>query len=200
MFGIDDAILGAVAGPLIGGLLGSGGSSQSQTQSNKMDSRLDPYVYGSDGKGGILGAANDWYQANKSGLNPQMLQGLNSQWNVLSDPATMGAYPQMSNLGSSLMSAPVMGNPFANGGASLSAPRPQNLGLSQPQQPQQQARYVAQPVTFGGGSQGPGPFTAPPPAPAQAPTQAAAPAPALSPAQQQLLDQLTQSQYMYNRY
>ena len=54
------------------------------------------------------------------------------------------------NLGSSLMSAPVMGNPFANGGASLSAPRPQNLGLSQqPQQPQQEP--VNQPVMLPAG-------------------------------------------------
>lgn len=182
-----------LAASVAGGLLGSQGSQQSQTQSNKMDSRLDPYVYGSNGQGGILGAANDWFQANKTGLNPQMLQGLNSQWQTLNDPAAMGAYRQMGNLGSSLMSAPVMGNPFSDGRASLSSQRPQNLGLSQPQQ-----RFSAPSVTFGGGSQGlpAGPFAMPQSAPQQSQAPQQANQPTLTQEQANWLNTMLQNQLM----
>lgn len=134
MFGIDD-LIGAVAAPLLGGLMGSQGSSQSTQQS--IDPRMAKYIYGEDGKGGLLSEAQKWYENNKTGLNPQMLQGLNTQWAVLNDPANMGAYTQMRNLGSGLMSAPVMGNPFSDGRASLSGglgnmsdPRARMAGMS----------------------------------------------------------------------
>lgn len=119
------AIASAVAPTIIGGLMGSEGSSQ--TQKNEIDPRMAKYIYGEDGKGGLLSEASKWYENNKTGLNPQMLQGLNTQWAVLNDPANMGAYTQMRNLGSGLMSAPVMGNPFSDGRASLSG------GLGMPQ-------------------------------------------------------------------
>jgi len=183
-----------LAASVAGGLLGSQGSQQSQTQSNKMDSPLDPYGYGTNGKGGLLADANNWYQANKSGLNAQMLQGLNNQWQVLNDPATMGAYRQMGNLGSSLMSSPVMGNPFSDGRASLSSSRPQGM-VSQPQQ-----RFSAQPVTFGGGAQGlpAGPFTAQ--TMPQAQEQPQAQQPSLSTEQQQFLNQLMMLQQQNPSY
>ena len=136
------AIASAVAPTIIGGLMGSEGSSQSQTQQNTIDPRMAKYIYGENGTGGLLSEANKWYENNKTGLNSQMLQGLNTQWNVLNNPETMGTYKQMQNIGSSLMSAPVMGNPFANGQASLNSPPPMNLGMGcqrpqmQPMQPQ----------------------------------------------------------------
>lgn len=135
---------------LLGGLMGSEGSSQ--TQKNEIDPRMAKYIYGEDGKGGLLSEAQKWYENNKTGLNPQMLQGLNTQWAVLNDPANMGAYTQMRNLGSGLMSAPVMGNPFSDGRASLSG----NLGMPQMRSMQGQGAQTGgfDPRQSMGGAQG----------------------------------------------
>lgn len=105
-------MLPSLAGPVIGGLLGSDGSSSQQSVQNKIDPRMDPYIYGSDG---ILPNAAQWYSQNRTGLNNQMLTGLNNQWNQLG--ASGQGYNQMQNLGLSLMGG-VAGNPFTQGGTS----------------------------------------------------------------------------------
>lgn len=143
MFGVSaSTVFSAVAPTVIGGLLGgskgSGGSSQ-QTQNKTIDPRMDPYVYGGNG---VLANAQDWFNKNKSGLNDQMLQGLNSQWNQYN--STKPAFDQMQNIGMGLLGAGVAGNPFTSGQASL------NAGIPMPrfQMPQQmqQAPQVAAPV------------------------------------------------------
>lgn len=164
----------------------------SKTESKELDPRIAPYIYGPNGDGGLMGDANAWYQANKSGMNDQMRQGLNSQWAVLNDPNTLAGYQQMANLGSGLMGAPVTGNPFSDGRASLSAGPSfgapgggaANLGMGSPQpapRPQQvppgatgaapQFQSFQRPTTppAPGGPAQAGPFTAPPPAPGPAP-------------------------------
>ncbi|PZP95522.1 MAG: hypothetical protein DI587_22225 [Variovorax paradoxus] len=175
------AIGGAAMGAL--GSKKSGGGSSSTTQ--QVDPRLAHYLYGEDDKGGLLKDVDLWYQANKSGLNDQMAQGLNTQWNVYNDPRTLGGYQQMASLGSGLMGAPVMGNPFSDGrvslrgSANLGMGSPGGQGAQQPAQGQQQAPQfpsfqMPQPAT-GTPAPAPGPFTsampayqtvAPPPAPA----------------------------------
>ena len=100
----------AIAAPLIGGLLGSGGNQSSGTVSKTTDPRIDPYIYGPDG---ILPAAADWYSKNKTGLNAQMLQGMDNQWNQAN--ASRQGFNQMQNLGMGLMGAGVAGNPFSGG-------------------------------------------------------------------------------------
>lgn len=166
---------GAVAGAAIGVVGGamSGGEGGSSTTKQEIDPRFAKYLYG-DEEGtnkGLLSDAYDWYSKNKSGMNDQMLQGLNSQWNVLSDPKTMAGYQQMSNLGSGLMGTPVVGNPFADGRASLGggATGGGNLGIGGAQGPSQPApapQSYQMPATSGGGAaQGAGPFVAPPPPP-----------------------------------
>lgn len=185
---MPEAILGSIAGPVIGGLLGSGGSSSTQTQQNQIDPRMAKYIYGDDNTQGLLDSAYNWYNKNRSGLNDQMLQGLNSQWNVLSNPSTMAGYQQQAALGSGLMSAPVMGNPFADGRASLrsstSGPS-SNLGFGPPIQAagasggngRQQPQPVRQSNSYGlsdflpantGSYGGAGPFQAAAPAPVPA--------------------------------
>ena len=91
----------------------SGPTSSSQTRT--MDPYVASYIYGKDGKGGLLSDAYKNYQDNKSGMNPMMEQGLQNQWNSISDPRIRAGYNQMQQLGSGLMSAPMAGNPFTSG-------------------------------------------------------------------------------------
>jgi hypothetical protein len=159
MFGIDDALIGAVAGPLIGGLLGGGGSSQTQATQQTLDPRMESAIYGD---GGLVKGAQDWYSQNKTGLNNQMLTGMNNQWNQ--HGASQQGFNQMQSAGMGLMGQSVAGNPFASGYSGGT-----NFGsgglLANPQQyqPAQQA------------SGGVNPFSMP--VQAAAPTPAAAPAP-----------------------
>lgn len=108
--------------PIAGAVAGSQPTTSTSTNQSKLDPRMDPYIYGPDG---VLPAAQDWYKANKTGLNDQMRQGLATQTAVLNDPATMAGYKQMQGLGSGLLSLPIAGNPFSDGRASLTAPVPQ---------------------------------------------------------------------------
>lgn len=78
-------------------------------------------------KNSFLGAAQDFWQQNKSGLNSTMQQGLDMQRAALTDPAYGQAYQQMRGLGTGLMSQPVAGNPFTGGGL-LSGPTSQAGG------------------------------------------------------------------------
>jgi hypothetical protein len=86
----------------------SGGGSQSQ---QKLDPRMEKAIYGANG---IMPNATDWYSKNKSGLTPEMVAGLNSQWNQLG--ASKQGFDQMQNMGMGMMSQGVAGNPFTGGG------------------------------------------------------------------------------------
>ena len=108
-----ESILGAVAGPLIGGLMGgSDGGTQTQSTQNTIDPRMADAVYGA---GGILPSAKDWYATNKSGLNSQMLTGMDNQSRQLESGAQ--GWNQMQNLGMGLMGGGTAGNPFTGGGS-----------------------------------------------------------------------------------
>jgi hypothetical protein len=141
---------------LIGGLLGSGGSSQSQSTQQTLDPRMQDAVYGANG---LLSGAQDWYGQNRAGLNPQMLTGLNNQWNQ--HGASQQGFNQMQSLGIGLMGQGMAGNPFSGGysggttfGSTGMAPNPQQY------QPAQQS------------SGGMNPFSMPVAAPAAAPAPA----------------------------
>ncbi|MBI3349730.1 MAG: hypothetical protein HY020_21285 [Burkholderiales bacterium] len=104
---------------LIGAGLGaaSGGGTNTATTQSRIDPRMEPYVYGT-GYGdpnSILGAGLQYWQQNKTGLNPTMQQGLDMQRNALTDPAYGQAYTQMRNVGQGLLSQPIAGNPFTSG-------------------------------------------------------------------------------------
>lgn len=107
---------------LVGGVLGgaSGGGTTSSV-ANQIDPRMAAYLYGS-GYGdtnSLLGAAQQLYGQNKSGLNSTMQQGLAMQKNALNDPAYGQTYTQMRSLGNGLLSAGVAGNPFTGGQATV---------------------------------------------------------------------------------
>ena len=157
MFG---SILGAIAGPLIGGLLGGEGSKQTQSTQQTLDPRMEGAIYGD---GGLLSGAKDWYNQNKTGLNDQMLTGMNNQWNQ--HGASQQGFNQMQSAGMGLMGQGVAGNPFASGYSGGTNLPNNRLASNQFQyQPAQQSN---------GGSN---PFSMPVAAPTPAPVQQAAPA------------------------
>lgn len=101
-------LIGAVAGGA------SGGGNTTATTQSQIDPRMAQYLYGT-GYGdtnSLLGAAQQYYQQNKSGLNDTMQQGLDMQRAALQDPAYGQAFTQMRSLGTGLMGHPVAGNPF----------------------------------------------------------------------------------------
>lgn len=139
-------MFGEIFGSVLGGLLGGGGSENSQT-SNKIDDRLAPYVYGKDGKGGLLADVNSLYQqqAAQGGLNGLQRAGLESQRQVLSSPQYTQGYDAMRSMGLGLMGGGVAQNPFTSGGGvggmsnqpTPSVVRPTTNTQYQPFQPQQ---------------------------------------------------------------
>lgn len=114
-----------ILGSAVGGLLGSeektvgktnptsqttvssGGSSSQQ----RIDPRMEQAIYGA---GGIMPNAAAWYAKNQSGLNDQMVTGMNNQWNQLG--ASAQGFNQMQNLGMGLMGGGSAGNPYTGGG------------------------------------------------------------------------------------
>lgn len=129
-----EAITGEIAGSVVGGLLGGSDSGSSQTQERKMDPRMDNYVYGSDGKSGLLGNAYNLMnqQLSTGGLNPYQQQGLNMQAQFLTSPAYQQGYANMMNLGQSLMGAGVAGNPYTSSQRRLGGQNMQAIGRFSP--------------------------------------------------------------------
>ncbi len=141
------AFVGALIGAgssIIGGLLGSKSKPAQTTQQIKMDPRMDAYIYGD---GGLLGNAQNWYQQNKTGLNDQMLAGLNQKMAAYQSPFAQQGYNSMGQLGQSLMNQGVAGNPFTGGG--VARPNVQMQTAQQqfmnPQQLPQKAFTMPQP-------------------------------------------------------
>lgn len=110
-----EAIAGPIIGSVVGGLLG--GDEQTQTQERKMDPRMDKYVYGANGDGGLLGTAYSLMQKQMKtgGLNPLQQAGMEMQRQFLMSPQYQQGYGNMMSLGQSLMGAGVAGNPFMQG-------------------------------------------------------------------------------------
>lgn len=100
----------AVGSAVVGGLLGSDGSSQSQSTQQTLDPRMEGAVYGA---GGVVPQAQAWYKANESGLNSQMLTGLDNSWAQLGN--SKQGFDQMQNLGMGLLGGGAAANPFASG-------------------------------------------------------------------------------------
>lgn len=112
-----------------GAALGSKPTTSTGTQQSNIDPRMAKFIYGDGSTQGILDQAYQWQQANKSGLNDPMKQGLFTINQVASDP---GGYQSIAKQGLSLMNQPVAGNPFTNGQATLQTGTPQalkNLGF-----------------------------------------------------------------------
>lgn len=138
-----------VGGTLLGGIAGakSAGAEQVASRESKMDPRMEQYVYGS-GYGdpnSLLGAAQALWRQNPNGINPLMQQGLDMATSALTNPAYSQSYTNMRDLGNSLMSGGVAGNPFTSGMAQLGG---------MPQMGQQMPQLQQEPRAYAGGTAG----------------------------------------------
>lgn len=126
-------MFGQILGSVVGGLLGGSGSESSQT-SKEIDPRLAPFVYGKDGKGGLLGDIQTLYrqQMGQGGLNDLQRSGMESQRQVYASPQFTQGYDAMRSMGLGLMGGGVAQNPFSSGG--MGGGMPQG-GRQMPQQP-----------------------------------------------------------------
>lgn len=113
MFGLDwltAPVIGAGIGALAGGSSGGGGATQSTT----LDPRMANFVYGADGKSGLLGDAQSIYsqQMKNGGLNNMQRQGMDMQYQYLTSPQYMQGAQSLYDTGAGLLSGGVAGNPF----------------------------------------------------------------------------------------
>lgn len=120
---------------IIGGIAGAtqGGGNNTATRQTRTDPRFDAYLYGT-GPGdtnSLLGAAQQFWQQNRSGLNPTMQAALDMQRSVLQDPAYAQSYTNMRDVGSGLLGRQVAGNPFTMA-------NPPQFGRNAPAMPQAQ--------------------------------------------------------------
>jgi hypothetical protein len=136
---------GAVGGAgnlaaLAGGVLGAtqGGEDTTATTTNQIDPRMAQYLYGSGygDKESMLGAAQDWWKNNQSGMNANMTQGLDMLKSLYTSPGYSQGYTQMRDVGQGLLGRQIAGNPFTQGGL-LGAPGQQQQSLMPPQMAQQ---------------------------------------------------------------
>jgi hypothetical protein len=124
---------------IVGGIAGAmdGGKDTTATTTQQIDPRMAQYLYGSGygDKNSMLGAAQDWWKNNQSGMNANMTQGLDMLRNLYTSPGYSQGYTQMRDVGQGLLGRPIAGNPFTQGGL-LGAPG-QQQALMPPQMAQQ---------------------------------------------------------------
>jgi hypothetical protein len=111
-------MIGEIVGGLLGGVFGSGGGGESSaTQQMKMDPRMDRFVYGDSGKGGLLGDAHKLYsqQMAQGGMNPMMQGGMEAQRQFLLSQQYGQGQNNLMNVGQGLLGAGVAGNAFTQG-------------------------------------------------------------------------------------
>jgi hypothetical protein len=153
--GLSSAVGGAGnLAALAGGVLGAtqGGKDTTATTTNQIDPRMAQYLYGSGygDKQSLLGAAQDWWKNNQSGMNANMTQGLDMLKSLYTSPGYSQGYTQMRDVGQGLLGRPIAGNPFTQGGL-LGAPGQQQALMPRPEigvppQMAQQPMPSAQPM------------------------------------------------------
>jgi hypothetical protein len=118
---------------IVGGIAGAAeaGKPTTATTQQQIDPRMAQYLYGTGygDKNSFLGAAQDWWKNNQSGMNANMQQGLDTLRNLYTSPSYSQGYTQMRDVGQGLLGRPIAGNPFTQGGGLLGTP------MQQPMQP-----------------------------------------------------------------
>jgi hypothetical protein len=121
---------------IVGGIAGAaeGGKPTTATTQQQIDPRMAQYLYGTGygDKNSFLGAAQDWWKNNQSGMNANMQQGLDTLRNLYTSPSYSQGYSQMRDVGQGLLGRPIAGNPFTQGGGLLGGTQP---GFGAPTQP-----------------------------------------------------------------
>lgn len=136
---------GMLASSLVGGLLGGSESGSDSSQSRQLDPRLSNYVFGSDGKPGLLSDASNLYsqQMATGGLNNYQRQGLDMQMQYLNSPQYQQGNQQLFNMGSSLLGGGIASNPYTSGARQL----PSSVGRMQQLQSTQVRPTEQRPAT-----------------------------------------------------
>lgn len=122
---------------LLGGLAGAseGGKPNTASSTSQLDPRMQAYLYGTGvgDKDSLLGAAQDWWKNNKSGMNDDMTAGLGRLRDLYSSPQYNQGYEQMRNMGQGLMNITPAGNPFTQGLLGMPGTNPgPNVGIRPP--------------------------------------------------------------------
>lgn len=117
LFGTD-WLTGDLLGAGVGLLAGATSGGNSSQQSTTLDPRIAQYVYGQDGKGGLLADTQSIYQQQmqNGGLNDMQRQGMGMQYQYLTSPQYSQGAQSMYDMGAQLMSGGVAGNPFTQRG------------------------------------------------------------------------------------
>lgn len=87
------------------------------TQKQEIDPRMQALLYGNGKSPGLYGQAQALYNANPSGMNDRMRQGLDTQYNYLTSPQYMQMMQQLMSTGGNLMGRGVAPNPYSKGGS-----------------------------------------------------------------------------------
>ena len=111
--------IGSVVAPILGAIGGAADAKKpdTMTQDRKMDPRMDAFVYGT-GPGdtnSLLGAAQQWFNQNRSGTNADMTAGMDMLRSLYTSPQYQQGYNNMRNVGQGLMNITPAGNPFTQG-------------------------------------------------------------------------------------
>jgi hypothetical protein len=135
---------------IVGGIAGAmdGGKDTTATTQSQIDPRMAQYLYGSGygDKNSMLGAAQDWWKNNQSGMNANMTQGLDMLKSLYTSPEYSQGYTQMRDVGQGLLGRPIAGNPFTQGGL-LGAPGQQQALMPRPEIGVPPQMTQAQPMT-----------------------------------------------------
>jgi hypothetical protein len=109
--GLGDAL--KAAGVIGGAIAGSKEvPGETTTQKTTTDPRLDPYLYGDQG---LFPQAQQWYGANKTGVNANRQAGWDTQIGLLTDPALQAQIAKLKLGTQGLLNSPVASNPFLKG-------------------------------------------------------------------------------------
>ena len=122
---------------LLGGIAGAseGGKPNTASSTSQLDPRMQAYLYGTGvgDKNSLLGAAQDWWKNNKSGMNDDMTAGLGRLRDLYSSPQYNQGYEQMRSMGQGLMNITPAGNPFTQGLLGMPGTNPgPNVGIRPP--------------------------------------------------------------------
>lgn len=111
--------IGSVVAPILGAIGGAADAKKpdTMTQDRKMDPRMDAFVYGTgpNDTNSLLGAAQQWFNQNRSGTNADMTAGMDMLRSLYTSPQYQQGYNNMRNVGQGLMNITPAGNPFTQG-------------------------------------------------------------------------------------
>jgi hypothetical protein len=130
-----------------------GGDDNESTKTQEIDPKLSRYVYGEDGKSGLLAQVDTRYndQLARGGLNDTQRAGLEMRRQVYTDPRWVQSYDGLRSMGMNLLGQGIAANPYTQGQQAGpqpgAAPAPQGLAPMPGQAAQPQPLATVRPTT-----------------------------------------------------